>query len=105
LRPNETFPLGQVEGRWVGYSVSWPDGIATDRALSESLVVIAADDEQDFPLLTTADAYDLKLAEVQSIARGAAPARGQRGGGEAPRAVGSEYKLQGFHYPLEPRPR
>jgi hypothetical protein len=106
LRPNESLPLGQgPDGKWVGYPVSWPDGIAADEPLRESIVVIAADDEQDFPLLTTADAYDLRLAEVQSTPRGAAPARGQRGAAEAPRLAGSEYKLQCFDYSLGPKPR
>ena len=105
LRPNETFPLGQRNGTWVGYEVSWPEGIAADDPLSETIVVIAADDEQDFPLLTTSDAWDVKLAQVQSAPRGAPSARGQRGGAEAPRPAGSEYKLQSFHYPLSPKRR
>lgn len=106
LRPNESLPLGRgADGKWVGYEVSLPDGVAPDEPLRETIVVIAAEDEQDFPLLTTADAYDLKLAEAQSAARGAAPARGQRGFAEGPRAVGSEYKLLRFDYLLSPKPR
>jgi hypothetical protein len=108
LRPNEPLFLGQdAQGIWRGFELSWPDALAASEPRLESILVIATDDSQDFPLLTTADAYDLKLAhQLQSPPETALRGSQQRGGdAEAPRPVGSEYALQRFDYRLSPTPR
>jgi len=68
------------------------------------LLVIAAEDEQDFPLLTTSDAYNFKLAHELSLPGDRGGARGRRGEQTA-RAPRSEYALWRIDYQLDPTPR
>ncbi|MET0792229.1 MAG: caspase family protein [Polyangiaceae bacterium] len=107
LRPLQTLPLGQNRGKWEGLRASWPDRLVADEARLESIIVIAADEQQDFPLLTTGDAYDLKLVQLQRATPDSpAEKRGQRGEQEeGPKPIGSEYALQRFDYQLSPTPR
>ena len=106
LRPTQSLLLGQnAKGVWQGVEVSWPERLATDEPRPESVIVIAADDEQDFPLLTTGDAYDLKLACEQRVVDEAPQKRGQRAARGKPLQVGSEYSLTRFDYTLSPKPR
>jgi hypothetical protein len=68
------------------------------------VLVIATDDEQDFSLLTTSDAYDLKLAHQTPTEPERGALRGVRAAREA-RTPRSEYALQRVDYQLMPRPR
>jgi Caspase domain len=107
LRPLQGFAVGQNgRGEWQGVRASWPVGLVADEPRLESLIVIAADEQQDFPLLTTGDAYDLKLIQQQEAEPDAAPTgRGERGAEDGPRPIGSEYALLRFDYQLSPQPR
>ncbi len=104
LRPDEPLEVGKdPSGRWRGLTRGWPDDLSAETPQRETLVVIAAEEEQDFSLLLSSDAYDLKLAHQPAEPDG----RGKRGGTEAAeaRTPGSEYKLLRIDYQLDPTPR
>jgi hypothetical protein len=105
LVPKERLVLGQnVNGTLTGVAVSWPSSLPADRPRRESLIVFAADDEQDFQLLTTsgrsrggaASALERCLDQIRN---GSARTRGS----DSP--SGSEYSLRRVDYQLAPGPR
>lgn len=104
LRAGQALVLGQApNGTLTGVTATWPEPLATERPLRESVVVIAADEQQDFSLLTTSDAYDLRLRDPQPSVAG--HARNEKRGsviGSEPRC---EYALSCHDYELDPRPR
>jgi caspase domain-containing protein len=105
LRPDQPLTLGQSpNGDWLGLTATWPDGLATDQPRLETLLVIAAEDEQDFSQLTTSDAYDFKLCNLASNASAPSPRGGPRAA-RTPRAPRSEYAIQRIDYQLVPQPR
>lgn len=104
LRPDDPLEVGKdSSGQWRGTTRGWPDSLSEETSQRETLVVIAADEEQDFSLLLTSDAYDLKLAHQPAPPGG----RGKRGEPEAVevREPGREYKLARIDYRLDPTPR
>ena len=91
--------LGSVPG----VAVSWPESLPPDRPRRESLIVIAADAEQDFSLLTTGtrsrggspSALERRLDQIRggtARSRGASDAR-------------SAYAVYRIDYQLAPSPR
>jgi hypothetical protein len=105
LVPKDRLIVGEgVNGTLTGVPVSWPASLPPDRLRTESLIVIAAEDEQDFSLLTTsgrtrggaASALERRLDQLRG---GTTRTRG------AQSASGSEYRIYRIDYQLDPRPR
>jgi hypothetical protein len=100
LRPDQALSIGQSpSGEWLGLTASWPHGLAEEEPRRETLLFIAAEDEQDFSLLTTSDAYDFTHALLATAV--ADPA--ERGATRAPRAAReprSEYAFKRLDYQL-----
>ena len=104
LLATESLLLGQLaSGALAGFKVEWPAELAQDAALRESLLVIASDDELDFSLLSTADAFQFKLTP-QMLENSQRAQRGGTRSARPAREAGSEYRLWVFDYLVDPRP-
>ncbi|RYZ09193.1 MAG: caspase family protein [Myxococcales bacterium] len=104
LRAGQALVLGEApDGSLTGVTATWPAPLAAERPLGESVIVIAAEEEQDFSLLTTSDAYDLRLRDAQPPLPGREQT--ERRGSVLASEPRSEYAVCHHHYELDPRPR
>jgi hypothetical protein len=94
-----------TDGQLLGYALSWPDGLPKDEPRLESLIVIAADDEQDFSLLTTPAARARGGSQRSSLERHLDHIRGGGSARRGEQSRGSEYSLRRIDYELHPAPR
>ena len=108
LAPREGLIVGEnASGALLGVELSWLDGIPRDRPRRESLIVIAAEEEQDFMLLTTGSgtrggarsALEQRLEQIRAGTERSRGTRGDAGTG------GTEYLLRRIDYQLDPERR
>jgi hypothetical protein len=108
LAQKGVFDFGRnAAGQIVGIAVSWPDGLPSDEPRRETLLVVAADSEQEFSLLTTDGVRGETRAAASALERRLQQTRGglSRSRGEPSSTERVEYALRRVEYQLHPEPR